>query len=126
MVFYAIFNNLFISQWPVQLSVTSLRSFYQHFAQCFFSNPLAAFPQKPSSKQLTGERRMNPVAMTTISPLKIWPIRGSNLRPTFRKSSTLPSVLHYNNILVKREEKKKVHVRNGIHKLLGLYTFLQD
>ena len=42
------------------------------------------------------ERRMNPVAMTIINPLKeYWPSRGSNQRPYILKSATLPNELWF-------------------------------
>ena len=42
----------------------------------------------------SGERGMNPVAMTIINPRKeYWPSRRSNQRPPFLKSDTLPTEL---------------------------------
>ena len=42
----------------------------------------------------SGERGMNPVAMTIINPRKkYWPSRGSNQRPPVLKSCTLPPEL---------------------------------
>ena len=42
----------------------------------------------------SGERGMNPVAMTIINPRKeYWPSRGSNQRPPILKSATLPTEL---------------------------------
>ena len=42
----------------------------------------------------SGERGMNPVAMTTTNPLKeYWPSRGSNQPPPVLKSATLSTKL---------------------------------
>ena len=58
------------------------------------SNPLAAFPHNHCRNTDSGERGMNLVAMTIYNPRKeYWPSRGSNQRPPFLKSSTLPTEL---------------------------------
>ena len=51
---------------------------------------------KVSSKSISGERGMNPVAMTIINPWKeYWPTRRSNQRPPVLKSATLLTELWY-------------------------------
>ena len=46
----------------------------------------------------SGERGMNPVAMTIINRRKeYWPSRGSNQRPPILKSATLPTELGCSN-----------------------------
>ena len=48
----------------------------------------------------SGERGMNPVAMTTTNPRKeYWPSHGSNQRPPVLKSATLPTELWGSAIL---------------------------
>ena len=54
------------------------------------SKPLAAFPHNHCQTTDSGERGINPVAMTIIKP---WPSRGSNQRPPVLKSYTLPTDL---------------------------------
>ena len=58
------------------------------------SKPLATFPHNNVRTTDSGERGMNPVAMTIINPRKeYWPSRGSNQRPPVLKSATLPTEL---------------------------------
>ena len=56
--------------------------------QNILSKPLADFPQPLSKKKDSGERGMNPVAMTIINPQKeYWTSRGSNQRHSVLKSA---------------------------------------
>ena len=58
------------------------------------SKPLAAFQITIVETTDSGERGMNPVAMTIINPRNgCWPSRGSNQRLPVLKSATLPTEL---------------------------------
>ena len=82
MPFSTVFQ-LFIIWEPVHLSMLSWSSFNQPLLHTIF------FPSHWLLSHITivettdsGERGMNPVAMTIINPLKeYWPSRGSNRRP---------------------------------------------
>ena len=59
----------------------------------------------------SGERGMNPVAMTIINPRKeYWPSRGSNQRPPVLKSATLPTELW--GLACTKQQKGKVNFPN--------------
>ena len=75
MVFNAVFNSIsVISRRPLHVPMLSLSSFKQYY---ILSKPLAAFQHNETMD--SGERGINPVAMTIIDPLKeYWPSRGSN------------------------------------------------
>ena len=59
------------------------------------SKPLAAFRRLTIVETMeSGEKEMNPVAMTINNPRKeYWPSHGSNQRPPVLKSCTLPTKL---------------------------------
>ena len=80
MVFNAIFNSIsVISRWPVHLSMLFWSSFIQY--SIFFSTD-------------SGERGMDPVAMTIIDIWKeYWPSWESNQLPPVVKSAMLPTEL---------------------------------
>ena len=72
----------------------------------------------------SGERGMNPVAMTIINPWKeYWPSRGSNQRPPVIKSATLPTELWGSAVigleswvyLVRKRLHKKIPNRLTVH-----------
>ena len=75
--FNAVFNSiLVISRWPVHLSMLSWRSFNKYSAQFSF---LTTGCLTIVETTVSGEREMNPVAMTIINYRKeYWPTRGSN------------------------------------------------
>ena len=60
------------------------------------SKPLAAFPHNHCQTRDSGEREMNPVVMTIISPLKEYcRSHGSNQRLSVLKSAALSTRLGY-------------------------------
>ena len=66
----AIFNIItVILRWPVHLFILSWRSFDQYSAQYSFQD-IVAFPHNDVKTTDSGERRMDPVAMTIINPRK--------------------------------------------------------
>ena len=93
MVFNAVFNSISaISQRPVHVSMLSWNSFNQYSAQ--YSFWLLSHITVLETTMDSGERGMNPVAMTIINHRKeYWPSRGSNQRPPVIKSATLPTEL---------------------------------
>ena len=93
MVFNAVFNSIsVISRQPVHISMLSRSSFNQHSAQYCFQATGCFFQITIVETMDSGERGMNPVAMTIINPRKeYWPSRGSNQRPPILKFTTLPT-----------------------------------
>ena len=72
--------------YPCFLGVLSTSSLQKSFSQ---SHRLLSHITIIESTD-SGERGMNPVAMTIINPRKeYWPSRGSNQRPSVHKSATL-------------------------------------
>ena len=92
MVFNAVFYSIsVIPRRPVNLSMLSWSFFNQYN---ILSKPPAVFPYKHCQTTDSGERGMNPVAMTIINPRKeYWPSQGSNQPPPILKSATPPTEL---------------------------------
>ena len=79
------------------------------------SKPLAAFHITIVEITDSGERGMNPVAMTIIHPRKeYWPSRGSNQRSLVLKLATLPTEL-WGSALGNRIENASSQKLLGIH-----------
>ena len=93
-----VFNDVFdkisvISRRPAHLSMLSWISFNQYSAQCSLQASKLSHITIVETTD-SAERGMNPVAMTIINPRReYWPSRGSNQRPPFLKSATLPTEL---------------------------------
>ena len=94
MVLNTVFNSIsVISRQPVHIFMLSWSSF-KHSVLCTIFLPSHSLLSHITTVETmdSGERGINPVAMTFISPWrKYWPRWGSNQRPTVLKSCTLPT-----------------------------------
>ena len=85
------FNSISVISWrPVHPPMIFWSSFNQYSVQYSFQ----ATGILSHISIVSGERGMNPVAMTMINPWKeYWPSQGSNQQPHVLKSCTLPTQL---------------------------------
>ena len=94
MVFHAVFNGISVISrrqctYPCFLGILLTSTSHN-----IILKPLAAFPNNHYITTDSGERGMNPVAMTIINlRRKYWPSQGSNKRPLVLKSATLQTEL---------------------------------
>ena len=95
MVFNAVFNSIpVISLRPVHKSMLSWSSFKPILHTIFFPSHWLLSYIIIVEKKVSGERGMNPVAMTIINPRKeYWLSRGSNQQPPVLQSAMLPTKL---------------------------------
>ena len=111
MVFNAVSNNIsVISRRPVHLSTLSWSSFDQYSAvrTIFFPSHWLLSHITFVDTTDSGERGMNPVAMTIINHRKeYWPRLGLNQRPPVLKSATLPTELWGSAFQTKRNSKRQ-------------------